>query len=279
MKKFRKLIPATAMLLISALLMGTSTFAWFSLNKTVSATGMQIKASVPTQLLIKGSDDDANYKNAISFVDAVDSKNHATNATLLSVPATAYKARSVAKTAALIDTEGNWKKLVNNAYSKVDVNGQVSGAEAVLNTADYQSAVANEDYIKDQFTLKLVGAPNGTNDQVKAKIVATMTGNDLGETESKTQVSPIYKAVHIAFSDGTNIYEVDLGDGVVTYEADGSKAYVTVQDVRLTDMTTNNQEVKYNLYIWYDGEDADCKNSNAARIDQFTYDFTFDYGA
>lgn len=44
MKKFKKLIPALCMLLISAVLMGTSTYAWFSMNTTVTATGMKVTA-------------------------------------------------------------------------------------------------------------------------------------------------------------------------------------------------------------------------------------------
>ena len=44
MKKFRKLIPALCMLLVSALFVGTSTYAWFSMNKAVSAANMQITA-------------------------------------------------------------------------------------------------------------------------------------------------------------------------------------------------------------------------------------------
>lgn len=44
MKKFKKLIPALCMLLISAVLMGTSTYAWFSMNTTVTASGMQVTA-------------------------------------------------------------------------------------------------------------------------------------------------------------------------------------------------------------------------------------------
>lgn len=52
MKKFSKLIPAFCMLLISAMLMGTSTFAWFSMNKTVTATGMQIQARAEGGIVI-----------------------------------------------------------------------------------------------------------------------------------------------------------------------------------------------------------------------------------
>ena len=44
MKKLKKLIPAFCMLLVSVAMLGTSTFAWFSMNKEVKATGMQITA-------------------------------------------------------------------------------------------------------------------------------------------------------------------------------------------------------------------------------------------
>ena len=51
--KAKKLIPALSMLLVSAVLLGTSTYAWFSMNTTVTATGMTIKAvSDDTYLLI-----------------------------------------------------------------------------------------------------------------------------------------------------------------------------------------------------------------------------------
>ena len=43
-KTNRKLIPAVAMLLISAIMLSTSSFAWFSLNREVTANGMEVKA-------------------------------------------------------------------------------------------------------------------------------------------------------------------------------------------------------------------------------------------
>lgn len=52
MKKFRKLIPAFCMLLVSAMLVGTSTFAWFSMNNKVNATGMQISAKSDSAYLV-----------------------------------------------------------------------------------------------------------------------------------------------------------------------------------------------------------------------------------
>ena len=49
MKKFKKLIPAFCAMLVSAAMLGTSTYAWFSVNKKVEATGMSVTAQANTQ--------------------------------------------------------------------------------------------------------------------------------------------------------------------------------------------------------------------------------------
>lgn len=55
MKKFKKIIPALCMLLVSAVLLGTSTFAWFSINNQVTAGGMNVSATSNTQFLVISS--------------------------------------------------------------------------------------------------------------------------------------------------------------------------------------------------------------------------------
>lgn len=49
MKKFKKLIPAFCAMLVSAAMLGTSTYAWFSVNKKVEAKGMSVTATADTQ--------------------------------------------------------------------------------------------------------------------------------------------------------------------------------------------------------------------------------------
>ena len=267
-----------------------------SMNTQVTATNMQIKAAVPTQLLIKGSAGGAVYKSAIDFTSNADSAKYQSNNGLTNVPATAYKGRNEAEDATLIDDSTQWKKLTVTGSPFVKDDGTINGGSQTatwdtINPTYFEAAAANSydsvnseaigDYIKDDFTLKLVGEPGATaaDQAVKVTITATMTGTGLDGSDAAHSPSPIYQAIHIAFSDGTNLYEFDLGDGAVTYKADGTEAYITISNEDLTAMTTNNQEVAYSLYIWYDGEDADCRNSNAARIDLFTYDFSFHYGA
>ena len=64
MKLTRKLIPAFAMLLVSAVLMSTASFAWFAMRDTVTASGMEVTASSDTIFLeIKGTED-TDYSEA-----------------------------------------------------------------------------------------------------------------------------------------------------------------------------------------------------------------------
>ncbi|MCR5110177.1 MAG: hypothetical protein K6B38_04645 [Ruminococcus sp.] len=48
----KKLIPAAGMLMVSATMLATSTFAWFTMNKEVQVTNMQVKAKAEKGLLV-----------------------------------------------------------------------------------------------------------------------------------------------------------------------------------------------------------------------------------
>ena len=55
MKKMRKLIPAFAMLMVAAIMMTTASFAWFTMNEQVTATGMNIQAQASGSLVISST--------------------------------------------------------------------------------------------------------------------------------------------------------------------------------------------------------------------------------
>lgn len=52
MKKFKKLIPAFCAMLISAVMLGTSTYAWFSVNKKVTVSELTVTAQANTQYFV-----------------------------------------------------------------------------------------------------------------------------------------------------------------------------------------------------------------------------------
>lgn len=64
MKKFKKVVPALCALLVSAVMLGSSTYAWFSMNTRVTAQGMQVTAqSNSTYLVVSANDTLATETN------------------------------------------------------------------------------------------------------------------------------------------------------------------------------------------------------------------------
>lgn len=59
----RKLLPAAGMLAVSASMLATSTYAWFTMNKEVQVNGLQMKTKVGSNLLISSDNVEANYSS------------------------------------------------------------------------------------------------------------------------------------------------------------------------------------------------------------------------
>ena len=262
----KKLIPAAMMLAVSASMLGTSTYAWFSMNKTVTATGISMTATVPNQLLIKGSATTAAYKAAIDFTAAADSAVN-TSAALSNLVPVAYKTQS----AATANPNNTFKKLTTAGMTKVDQLGRVSGADVDLTSAtDVAAATANTDYFYDTFTLKYAGQLDDNYSQPRVKI--TFADSDTTNTQS-----PIVGALHVVLVDNEstpNVYEFDMGSATWTTSGDDANKYVYTA-TNVTPFNADNDEVVYTVYVFYDGEDAQCMNANA--IDMDTYTFTFDF--
>lgn len=57
----RKLIPAIGMLTVSAMMLSSSTYAWFTMNKEVEVTGLTMKTKVSSNLLISENNAEGTY--------------------------------------------------------------------------------------------------------------------------------------------------------------------------------------------------------------------------
>jgi hypothetical protein len=63
----KKLVPAAGMLALSASMLATSTYAWFTMNKEVTVTGMQLRTTVGSNLLISATNENAaSYQNNLN---------------------------------------------------------------------------------------------------------------------------------------------------------------------------------------------------------------------
>ena len=57
----KKLIPAAGSLMVSAVMLATSTYAWFTMNKQVEVTGLTMKTKVSSNLLISENNVEGTY--------------------------------------------------------------------------------------------------------------------------------------------------------------------------------------------------------------------------
>lgn len=223
MKKFKKLIPALCMLLISAVLMGTSTYAWFSMNMNVSATGMTVTAkSNSTYLLIGTSDNKTDKENSnVSII--------ATNASDNVYPAAFNNTASAIQVGGKEIKAYSWYTANSKDPSKTGTGNEILNAveltEAQLNPAEGNKyALINDFYLtlsKDSEDLK-----DGT----------------LSVTLKKGEGA--HEAVAV-------IIKVSSGEQSVYYSLSTTEA-VTINNFNLTNATS----YKVTVFTYFDGNNG-----------------------
>ena len=180
MKKFKKLIPAFCAMLVSAAMLGTSTYAWFSVNKEVTATGMNVTAVADTQYFListtadfsgkklsteltteqmtqKGINDEAKvYPAAYGTVDTLITEKSWYTANVDTVGTNIVKATKIEAPA------GEGKKVYQNNQYFVGYSFYVGLAE---NSADYND------------TLKVLAVNSDKGAKIAAVQFQAMTGS------------------------------------------------------------------------------------------------------
>lgn len=249
MKNFRKLIPAVCMLLLAAVMAGTSTFAWFSMNTTVTAGTMAVSATAPTNLRIckTNSDNDSDWSGALSLTDSL----------ITMVPVSCDNTN------------------VELAFYKVQANGDKIGYDdgAYKEDTTFKTATAGTDYYTTSFYIKAVGA-----DASNLKLSTIKMNKGGGEKK-------LDKALRVMAVCGEKkfIYE-PVEDAAATYQAvkslNNEKPVlgdnITVSNAAsvLADTVTKTP-VKVTIYIWYEGQDPACKSSNTVDMAGTTFTLSF----
>lgn len=279
MTKSRKkiLLSSIAMLLVALVALGSATFAWFTVNKSVDAKAMTVKAATADGLQIT-IDNGANWGREYSFHDfstATDnvlapiSFQYASDAALGSEGYYPTEAKSEgAYNSTNINTNGvDWKAqavvgnpttTLNNADAKAangyfaayrvgvrSSNAAISGVTMQLNYADKTGdAKSAEDFIR------IVVVDNTTD-----KIVAC-------KGKGATDTIPV-KSIS---DDATN--------KIATLDTDKQAADVTsVTGITAPAKTANAQY--YTVYIWFEGQDTDCKDDHQAMTGILGLNFSF----
>lgn len=261
MKATRKLIPAIAMLLISAVMMSTATFAWFSTNQTVTASGMQISAKANNAFLVISESNVATAPNSketsVSLTSSVGSV----------IPATAFSTTASGTTAGKKDdasTSIHWYTGTAAAANKTDLNTQ--GYSGIDEGALQLYTVSGKFYIRSA-----AGFPTATN----LRLTGFWVGN---ESEFSPAVSVVLKVTGLTedgTADTTKYYIYEGAERGVKAVGEGEDTPAD-NDV-LSAFVHAGKDVIVEFYIYINGDDQNVYTDKAVadNLDAMTVTMTF----
>ena len=268
MKKFKKLVPALCMLLVSVALLGTSTYAWFSMNKTVTASGLAVTAKSDFTFLVISRTEGETYpdkgdKNTKSVdLEAVKSLKPVAHDALTGVKASGellskkdapddnllkYWYTNKSASAAESDASGDNKYVVE--ASKDDY---LYHTDLYLNLVP-GSVKAEKITPTVTLTVPALADGNADNRSVKAIRVLLVCDTKIGEV----------KYIELKFeADG----KVNADTKVTTYTATTTDALIEELEYAAATADASGSEKHVAMFVYYDGADASIFTNKFANI-------------
>lgn len=266
--KKRALISSVAMLLVAIIALGTATFAWFTSNTTARATGINVRTQKVSELEIS-SKLKPNYATTFSYDVGTAGKkqmfmpastvNGTSWFTAIAEKANNYATKADASDISAIDlTDIDGSKNFNAYIVSDNLNIHNKGKAACENVTVTISGIPSN-YLR--IALVPVTEKNGTSfkyeegKSFKDYVYSSDGEAYLGLSSKKVPVRPADEAAN-EIKPNTNL-EIPVG----TLSADGAE--------------DGSDCAYYKLFVWFEGQDPDCKNANSGDIlDEITLTVT-----
>jgi hypothetical protein len=244
MKMTRKLIPALVMLLVSAVMLSTASFAWFASNYNVAVNGMNVKVKSTAKFL-----EISKTSSSTGFDKFVDINND-----LAEIELVHAKVVETTNTATLTWHTGTSEFYDQVGSTNTEALAGITAQHALINTLYVRMS-------KDTSTegLKYL--------RIKEDSV-TVTGSD--------NLTPALRLLVVCEDDEANVLGMQLWsnrDGsIATYNGTDDAAIYIAPDVALNEVYT----VK--TYLYFDGEDASAVTSNTVNLQNISVSFSLTAG-
>lgn len=253
MKKLKKLIPALAMLLVSAVMLGTSTFAWFSMNKEVSASNMKVTATSNTQYFVIAKD-----LSEGAFPSDATNTSVAMTASENKVSPVSYTTTKIIKddnNTGLVVAANKWYTASSNKYDQATGKIHVTNNDVTLESGNY--FIGYTFYVglaanSDDYTGKITVSAVKENSTSYAKAAVKITGYCADSTSG-------------SFAEATKLITHDVtSSGVQTTD------YYQLSVAKTTTTTVAAKYLKVEVFVYIDGNDENVKDSATSLTDTIT---------
>jgi hypothetical protein len=290
MKNTRKkmLLSSVAMLLVALVALGSATYAWFSLNTTVSADTMTVKAAASKGLEINIKNQaDGQWKNSDSYtglgdaartitpvsIDYSTTSSETTTATALPAATAAFFPNTVSDANGLVWSSTNADKVKdwNHATAYPTVAGDTGDEGVGYNDyfVAYEFAIRGKDLADDEeFTgvKAKISFTDGDSTKKISDFARVALVKESSTTPAFTGSNSVLKGVVGSESGANAISAIDT----VATEA---QALVTpgTGEIALDNVST---ATNYVLLVWFEGQDTQCVNSHVASDGQISISIT-----
>ena len=256
MKKFKKVVPALCALLVSAVMLGSSTYAWFSMNTKVTAKGMSVTATSSSTYLV------ISENSTVGTETSLDLK--AVTGSLLPVSYTTSAIQNATNDKTLV-AANSWFTAIGTDTTNGTAQTDSKKRLEITESNNFGSVDTNNYYVIKSFYIGLVAGSSAVTNGIQADVKFTAAQSSelnrcltvkivYGETDDPTDATT------------TQTFVYGAATGEVT------KHSAALQENGLIN-TTN--ATKVTVYIYFDGENENCTTAKAINLDKITVDLTF----
>ena len=295
-----QLLAAIAMVLVAAIALGSSTFAWFAANQTVQVKGMSVNTRVSDNLMISYANTEATYATKLlnqnrqallepaSTIDGVNYFYHDTlhiagTGAITGENYIAYYENATDAIANDAAGKTNYDPAFQNNYS-INLGSPVVIANAAYGYIDYvfylkatnSQTTGNQSVLLTK--LNLLRQVSGVDTQVdeKAWRVAVFS-QKLNEGATSNTVGNLISILSLSGAENFEAGKAVKAETVATALDTVTKAGESV--VIANDLApTSTQRYKVVVRLWLEGEDKTCNNQTFANLtsDNWTLEMQID---
>ncbi len=270
-KSFRKkaLLSSLSMLLVSTVAVGSATFAWFTSNKSVNADGMSVKAAAATGLQI--TKDNANaWAPSVTFTALADAAKTISPVSVSYSDGTTFTklGKPIFPTSA--EKDGKWT--TQDAASFTGWDDSTATFPTIVSTKAQEAVGTNDYFVAYKVGIKSTGAAiNGVKGKVtfsetaskeymRIAVVKSATDSTIDASGATTPSATTWASDAVVAAYGTENTAFAITD---TTPTEVQQATLLASEAEFDVGTIDQNKAQwYTILIWFEGQDAQCKDAN-----------------
>ena len=274
MKKMRKLVPAFAMLMVAAIMMSTASYAWFTMSTTATASGMAVQATTSGGLAIayalKGTDGAtapgaAAFQSSATFNSTQNWSNgaHKLSPTSTDLTGSKWYTASSAAINASAAVAGTYAEVASN-----NTNKYYFKTTMYVKSLDESADTTGKDLYVDMITS--TEQNNGLEASLRVAINVGNTWLFFAPNYEELPEDGLNYVSSITVADGKQTaVDVKANKNVFCGEEELTGALLLDGGLEYTDPT------EVNVYVYFEGEDDNCKSALAYNLTDLGISITF----